>query len=731
MVTNVQWLSADEIAQAAAAVKAKISPKEIDGYKTVVASIELKEPNKAKVMAGTNTERRAVVLLYENFLNKTNEFVVLLNQGAGNDEGVVESQKVLKGVIPPMNFRNSGMQIMRGPEDTDEAFNENIRNLILADTCGSAKFRKALKRRNINIDDIGYFGSPISACLECTFELSRVVKSKTCSVKDQSQCCPQKIIPCDDDGRYFILTLINENIDFIDGYIDGFIGLVNITKKENGIIGEIIDTIDLYKLPKLQEGAKANPLISHPPLSGIKLVQEGGPSYQFDEATGHLEWDNWHFDITFDGRTGIEFYNIKYFDCVADRKRDIIYKASVSDAIVIYNTDKPLYLSNFISSDTFSYPMGYRLIGLRKGEAGIPDYATLVSIPTFDNKGNPDVLENVLAIYEQPSDALWRGVGSNDDEGAGASGNDLVIRSVFSGFFYLWQFTWVFKQNGMIEVSIVIGGRTINQYIDHITDEEALNKLGYLGKFITNRNFGLNHTHIHNLRFDFAVDGLENRLVEESWRAIPEKRAGKCGCGKGKHQNCSKQKNGCGHSFQVTEEVLRTEKSAVRDLDPANGVSWLVENHHARTPGLDFEKHPGYALVTERNGTQTQNFAKCSSGKQQFLFTQHNVFGTRYHEEEQYASGNYPIQQNRDTGLGQYIADDEEIVDQDIVLWHTMMISHQPHTEDFPLIPLVGQKVRLEPHNFFSANPALTITDAFEPDCKDNANPAKTKSTRR
>lgn len=693
---NTHPLTTAELEQAISVSKANFG-KPVDGYNVVVATVDLKEPNKQAVLADDNNVRSAVVLLYENFTNVTTQIVVLLNQGPNKDQGALQSKEVLPDVIPPMNDRNSGNTIMSGPNGDFDTLIDNVVKMIEFDSPEAQKYRDGLNKRGITLNQIG---SRFYPCLECTFEMLRKIpdgNKETCE-------CPEKLGP-NEQGRFFLLTLIDENADWIDGYLDGLNAVVNVTINQDGVTGRIVRTIDEYQVPELTPGIDgSNPTITHPKFNPVKLIQPGGANYTYDHSTGRLTWDNWSFNIGFSSRTGIQFYNIKYADSVAGENRQILYKASVSDAIVVYNTNKPQPLRNFVSSDTLSYPMGYRLTNLRKG-IDVPDLATLYDIPTFDIAGNtkdgngkPLVLKEALGIFEEWGDTIWRANdGADLPPGApaiGVAGNNLVIRSLFSGFFYLWQFSWTFRADGIIDMDIKIGGRTINQSISWESDSDKLNELGYLGQFVTKYKFGLNHTHIHNLRFDFAIDGVNNTAVEERWEKVSDKQRDK----------------GCGHSYNVREVVLETEKGAVRDLDPSNGVTWKVENKNAHVKGIDFDAHPGYELVPGRNGYQTQNFASCSSSKTQFEFTQHNTFVTRYHENEQYASGAYPVQGSEDTGLGKYIADDENIVNKDIVLWHTMLVSHQPHLEDGPYIPLVGQSVRLQPHNFFAANPAIQLT---------------------
>ncbi len=62
-----------------------------------------------------------------------------------------------------------------------------------------------------------------------------------------------------------------------------------------------------------------------------------------------------------------------------------------------------------------------------------------------------------------------------------------------------------------------------------------------------------------------------------------------------------------------------------------------------------------------------------------------------------------------DVGLGKYVADDENIENDDVVVWYTIIFSHSPHTEDIPFVTTESFSVRLDPHNFFEVNPSTTL----------------------
>jgi primary-amine oxidase len=90
----------------------------------------------------------------------------------------------------------------------------------------------------------------------------------------------------------------------------------------------------------------------------------------------------------------------------------------------------------------------------------------------------------------------------------------------------------------------------------------------------------------------------------------------------------------------------------------------------------------------------------------------HHFWATRYRPEELYAAGDYPNQspgREPGDGLPRYAADDEPLLATDLVVWYTMIVTHVPRPEEWPVMPVSRHGFRLLPAGFFAANPALDV----------------------
>jgi primary-amine oxidase len=74
-----------------------------------------------------------------------------------------------------------------------------------------------------------------------------------------------------------------------------------------------------------------------------------------------------------------------------------------------------------------------------------------------------------------------------------------------------------------------------------------------------------------------------------------------------------------------------------------------------------------------------------------------------------YSGGDYPNQSRGGDGLPKWTAANRSIDNQDVVLWYTMGITHNPRPEDWPVMPVHLAGFRLIPWGFFGRNPAMDL----------------------
>jgi primary-amine oxidase len=195
------------------------------------------------------------------------------------------------------------------------------------------------------------------------------------------------------------------------------------------------------------------------------------------------------------------------------------------------------------------------------------------------------------------------------------------------------------------------------------------------------------HQHFFTFRLDLDVDGTANRLVELNSAPVP---AG--------------PQNLYGGAFTMTETPLLREADAQRNLSLESGRRWIVTNPDAKNA----LGHPtGFALLPGENAAP---FALPDSWvRKRAGFLNAHIWATPYADAERYAAGDYPNQNRGGDGLPKWTAANRSIDNQDVVLWYTMGITHNPRPEDWPVMPVHAAGFKLVPWGFFNNNPALDI----------------------
>ena len=111
--------------------------------------------------------------------------------------------------------------------------------------------------------------------------------------------------------------------------------------------------------------------------------------------------------------------------------------------------------------------------------------------------------------------------------------------------------------------------------------------------------------------------------------------------------------------------------------------------------------------------TPCPTFAPDPEVRRRAGFINNHFWATRYSPEEMSAAGVYPNQSRGGDGLPRWVSNNEPLVNQDVVVWYTLGVTHIPRPEEWPVMPVSHVSFRLIPGGFFTRNPALDV-----PACK-------------
>jgi primary-amine oxidase len=416
--------------------------------------------------------------------------------------------------------------------------------------------------------------------------------------------------------------------------------------------------------------------------SGLKPMKVSQPNGGGFEVTGRLvRWQNWQFYVVLHPREGIVLYDVRYED--HGRLRPIAYRLSLSEIYVPYGVPDENW-SWRTAFDVGEYNLGMYAQTLEPNR-DVPEHTFFFDSvfgsdtgPAEDNPTGTYDYDATIGMYERDNGLLWTRTDPSNAERDTRGRRDLVVTwNAWIGN-YIYGFDWIFGQDGSIEVNVVLTGATLNR--GSAGEEEigapvvAMDENGV-------HTAAPNHQHFFSFRLDLDIDGVQNAAAESEVRHI--------------------EVPGFRNAFDVVETVLTAE--GFRDADPLKSRTWEVSS---TTTENAVHGHPSYALESTNIAVplSTPDYEPLLRA----AFASHAFWVTRFRDDERYAAGDFPNQGRSGSGLASFVSPPEPLDStSDVVVWHTIGLTHVPRPEDYPVMPTESIGFKLVPHGFFDRNPAL------------------------
>ena len=416
-------------------------------------------------------------------------------------------------------------------------------------------------------------------------------------------------------------------------------------------------------------------------LRPLTVNQPEGPSFIVKKVgeTGQIvQWQKWSFRIGFNNREGMVLYDVRYDG------RSLFYRLSLSDLNIPYADPR----HPFHKKSAFDLGDGGAGVMANNLKLGCDCLGSIhyISAVINDQQGQPMAMENVICVHEQDAGIGWKHTNYRTGHAAVVRNRELVIQSIITVANYEYILAFIFNQAAEITYEVRATGIVSTQPIDEGIDVPW-------GTVVHPGVLAAHHQHFFSLRVDPAIDGHANRLVYDEVHPMPRS-----------------DFNPHGTGYTVNETVV--ERSTGLDLDFTTNRTFKIQNIDVRNPVNG--KPVTYKI-------QLPDFQKIIADKDSFNFKRaefadHNIYVTRHHDGELYAGGKYTNQSRGGQGVRSWAARNEDIVDQDLVLYLQFGLQHIVRVEDFPVMPAEVIKVMLKPVNFFDKNPALDVppsTQAF------------------
>lgn len=460
--------------------------------------------------------------------------------------------------------------------------------------------------------------------------------------------------------------------------VEGLIAIVNMNTLR---VVRVIDSDILPIPPPGQELDTARVGVLREPVKPLQHVQPEGVSYTVDG--NEIRWQNWHFRFAFHPREGLVLYTVGYKD--GDQVRPVLYRASLSEMVVPYG-DRDSMWSWRAAFDVGEYGIG-RLSGALEPLTDAPDNAQFFNAVFADDNGAAYTLERAVGIYERDGGLLWKHAEMYTATNESRRARELVLYFITTVGNYDYGLSYIFKQDGSLEVSAVLTGIMLPKGVRNTVVDTSAHELEN-GHLVAPQVVAPNHQHFLNFRLDLDIDGTNNSAVEVDAWAQPG----------GTAENPDR------NSFVMDETVFRFEREARRSMSLERSRKWKVVNPNRRT-ALGY--NPGYMLIAGENSVPY--FMPEHQARKRAGFVNNHVWVTAFRPGEMYAAGDYPNQSTGGDGLPKWTDNNETIVNSDIVLWYTMGITHLPRPEEWPVMPVHAAGFKLVPAGFFTRNPGLDI----------------------
>jgi primary-amine oxidase len=405
------------------------------------------------------------------------------------------------------------------------------------------------------------------------------------------------------------------------------------------------------------------------PLKPLDIVQPEGASFVLNGNA--IAWDKWSLVIGCNAREGLTLHDIRYDG------RPILNRASLAEMVVPYGSpDGGHFRKNVF--DIGEYGLGKLTNSLTLGCDCLGNIAYLdMNFNTMT--GDIFSIEKAVCIHEEDNGILWKHWDFRTERTEVRRGRKLVISSICTVGNYEYGFYWYFDQAGMIEFEMKATG-IIN------TSACPPGEPSKYGVEVAPGLQGHIHQHAFCARLEMAVDGPGNSIVE--CNTVMEEDAA----------------NPYGNAFYQQDTVLKSELEACRRANPASQRYWKVINpNKANHTG----KPTGYKLMPEN--TLTCFLKPDSPSGIRSSFMRNHLWVTQYDAEERYPAGEYMNHSDGSGGVADFVKQDRNLVNTDLVLWHVFGLHHQPRTEDFPVQPCITTGFKLMPVGFFDQNPGIDV----------------------
>jgi primary-amine oxidase len=239
----------------------------------------------------------------------------------------------------------------------------------------------------------------------------------------------------------------------------------------------------------------------------LHITQPEGVSFTLDGNL--LRWQKWSLRVGFNYREGLVLHTVGYED--GGRTRSVAYRLSFAEMVVPYRDPSTDHYRR-TAFDVGEWGLGFMTTSLELGCDCLGEIAYLDAV-MHDTRGEPYRIANAICIHEEDDAVLWKHV----DARAGAEvrrARRLVLSFHVTVANYEYLVYWRLYQDGNIECEVRATGIMV-------TSRFAGGAPPPYGTLVDERTYAPFHQHFLVARLDLDVDGEANTVHATESEALP------------------------------------------------------------------------------------------------------------------------------------------------------------------------------------------------------------------
>ncbi|KAH9505425.1 hypothetical protein Btru_057249 [Bulinus truncatus] len=428
---------------------------------------------------------------------------------------------------------------------------------------------------------------------------------------------------------------------------------------------------------------KGNPLPVMPQRSPTEIEPDGKRYSLKNKKVNYL---NWSFNFRMSPVSGPALYDVRF------KGERIAYEIALSEMATLYSGISPWPQTSGQVSSSSMIGLQYRSL-VPGGDC--PDTATLIKQTFYNQYGeSPSVSYISFCLFEHNNGLpLRRHLSYTFNEGnfyGGMLDSVLILRAALTVINSDYIVDFVFHQNGALETRVMISG-----YIQTIFYQNAERPYGFqLGDTI----IGNLHHHLVNFKVDLDIAGITNRY--QTLDIVPEVVKRTDDPTKDFYQN------------KIVQTLKTSELDALYLYNFSAPKQHIVFNNAAKNV---YNENRGYRIHIE--GMSKSLLPQDVDNERSIPWARHQMVVTKQKDSEIRSSSMYAVFDSKKpaTNFTSFYSDNENIVDEDLVLWITCGTHHVPHSEDLPVRTTVGGNMGfyLLPFNYHNECPSMSSRDAL------------------